>query len=118
MDSEHDWSIIVATPPSQVGYIKSIVYALHRRVKGLLNDDQGAPLPAMTLDQAIADLEGKAQILNGHKKPTTKWIADSAMPKLHKAGEPTPAVYESTILDVNGAQMFRLKSGEWWTGQS
>ena len=80
-----------------------------------MKDDQGASLPAMTLDEAIADLEGKAQLLNGNKKPTTKWIADSAMPKLHKAGEPTPAVYESTMLDVNGAEMFKFKSDEWWT---
>lgn len=96
----------------QVGYIKSIIYALHRRVKGSLMDDQGASLPAMTLVDAICHLMDQAKSFNNGKQPTMKWVATTAMPKLHK-NEPSPAAYERDMLDIDGAPMFNLRSCDW-----
>ena len=70
-------------------------------------------VPAMTLDEAIAHLLGKATNFNNGRVPTIKWVAETAMPKLHKAGEPTPSTYEKDVLDIDGALMFSLKSVNW-----
>ena len=75
--------------------------------------DQEVLQPPMTMEQAIADLEARAKAFNKNKRPTTKWIAETAMPKLHAAGEPRVSDYEKKILDANGAVMFSLKSSEW-----
>ena len=68
----------------------------------------------MTLHDAILDLEIKAKVYNNGKKPTLKWLAETAMPKFHKDGpEPTPATYEKSCLDVDGGHMFCLQSASW-----
>lgn len=109
------WSWLLLIGLYQVGYIKSVIYALHRRVKGLksLRDGQGDVLPSMNLDEAIMHLQERTKALNKGKLPTMKWVAETAMPKLHKEGEPTPSVYERDVLDANGAHMFSLMSQNW-----
>ena len=99
--------------PTNVSIMKNVIYALHRRVKGLGKDTSGAFLPAVSLDVAIRQLQDDAVRSNGNKQITLLTLAEKFIPKLHKRGEAKPAAYERDVLDKEGGLMFGQMSAQW-----
>lgn len=110
-----DWKACLqgCAPAKNVGYMKCVIYQLHRMRMGTAQPRGGVAQPAVSLAEACQELLQLAKIGNNGKTPSLKWLAEAFMPRLHRLGEPTPTDYEAKVLDVDGALMFSQRSEQW-----
>ena len=110
-----DWKACLqgCAPAKNVGYMKCVIYQLHRMRMGTAQPRAGVAQPAVSLAEACQELLQLAKAGNDDKTPSLKWLAETFMPRLHRLGEPTPTEYEAKVLDVDGALMFSQRTDQW-----